>query len=387
MDDIALIRALAAGTPGPDPSARAAAKQILEASIELASAPALPHRSRRRRRSILAAAGVGALATITAVVLALSSGTGTEPAAAEVLHETAAVALSGTAAPTAEAGPGQYYFLKTKEVNFEGWVPGGVTAQAPITSQPGGFSALIPRETELWRSPDGGDRSRVTLGTPKFLTPAEESRWEAASSPLPIGFDTRHEDVRALAELGGTRVLETTRGVLDTEKPASKDGSGSESYFGDISKLPTDPEQLRLAIESGRAPGLTGPSPGPLGEEGTIDALEALLSPTYPNASPALRAAAFDALAGIQGFALNRDATDLIGRKGYSISHNDGRGQREEIIVDPATAAVLGERTLLIDPAKEPQWKGYEAGLTTKDLAYIQSTVVDSTHQPPAGED
>lgn len=42
----------------------------------------------------------------------------------------------------------------------------------------------------------------------------------------------------------------------------------------------------------------------------------------------------------------------------------------------------LGERVVLAGPGQNlVEWKGIEAGLTLRDVAYLQSKVVDSTHE------
>jgi hypothetical protein len=383
MDDLTLIRDFRAERDDGDPRARDAAWRELEAMFEPASAPpASPTRS--PRRGLLALAGAGALAAIVAGILVLGSGPTAQPAAAEVLHQAAVVAASGEGVPALSATPDQYYFTKMKAVEFEGWIPGGVSVPGgPVTSQHGGFSAQVPKETEAWLSPQGGDRIRQTMGTPKFLSSAEQIRWEQAGSPLPLGFDPRYDKalVEASEEGGDRRYLEQARGVLDVEDPKPNGGSGPEN-FPDLSNVPTDPKQLRLAIQSGQAPGISEPGGHPLGLKETTEDLEGLLTLTHPNASPALRAAAFNALAEIPGFELNRDATDLLGRAGYGISYDRGHGERAEFIIDPQTSKFLGERIVLADPGLEPQWKGYEAGLTIRDVAYLQSAVVDSTGEP-----
>jgi hypothetical protein len=325
-------------------------------------------------------AGVGALAAIVGGILVLGSGPNAQPAAAEALHQTAAVAASGEGVPALQAGPDQYYFIKMKAVEFEGWIPGGETADGPITSQPGGFSALIPKDTEYWTSPEGGGRIRETLGTPQFLSDSERSRWEQAGSPLPLEFDPRYDQplLEQAQEEGTRKYLETSRGVLDVEDPKS----GAGIIHPDLSNVPTDPKELRIAIQSGRAPGISEPGEKPLGPDVTAQVLEGLLTPTYPNASPALRAAAFNALAEMPGFTLDRNATDLLGRTGYAISRDRGHGMREEFIFDPTTSKPLGERIVLAEPEQEPYWHGYEAGLALHDVAYLQSKVVDSTGEP-----
>ena len=83
-------------------------------------------------------------------------------------------------------------------------------------------------------------------------------------------------------------------------------------------------------------------------------------------------------------FSLNRDATDLVGRSGYAISHDMGHGTREEFIFNPATSLPLGERIVLAEPEQKPYWQGYEAGLKLRDVAYLPSGVVDSSAGPAA---
>jgi hypothetical protein len=379
MDDLTLLRDFRAELDDGDPRARAAAWRELEAVLE-PSPPPPARPTRAPRRSLLVVAGVGTVAAIVAGILVLGSGPTTQPAAAEALHRTGAVAASGDGVPALNAGPGQFYFTRMKTVEFEGWIPGGETADGPITSQPGGFSALIPTDTEYWTSPEGGGRTRQSMGTPQFLSSSEQSRWEQAGSPLPLGFDPRYDEplLHEAEQQGNRRYLETSRGVLDVEDPKS----GNGIIHPDLSNVPTDPKQLRLAIQSGHAPGISEPGEQPLGPDMTAQVLEGLLTPTYPNAGPALRAAAFDALAEMPGFTLDRDATDLLGRSGYSISRDRGHGKVEEFIFDPATSKPLGERLVLAEPEQEPYWHGYEAGLTLRDVAYLQPKVVDSTGEP-----
>jgi hypothetical protein len=381
MDDLTLIRSFRAERDDGDPRARAAAWRELEARFEPdPSPPASPARS--PRRALLALAGVGALAAIVAGILVLSSGPTAQPAAAEVLHQTAVIAASGEGAPALQAGPGQYYFTKTKELEFKGWYPGSYEVPGGRATRPGGFSALVPSESEWWISPEGGDRTRQTIGTPRFLSSAEQSRWEEAGSPLPSTFEpARQAELQRLETGSGERFLEMRRGVLDVENPGPDGETNRELVYPDLSGVPTDPEELRLAIQSHRVPGVSDEPGKPLGTQETTEDLGWLLS--HPNASPALRAAAFNALAELPGIDLNRDATDLVGRTGYAIGYDNGRGMRDEFIIDPATSKLLGERTVLVDPGQDPvEWKGVEAGLTTRDVAYLQSKVVDSTHEP-----
>ncbi len=382
MDHETLIRSFRAERADRDPRARDAAwgelvLKLDEASPPTPSAPLRPH-----RRPLLAIASVGALVAIAAAVLLLSSGPSAEPAVAEALHQAAAVAASGEGAPTLQAGPGQYYFTKRKELEFKGWYPGSYEVPEGRATRPGGFSALVPSESEWWISPEGGSRTRQAIGAPRFLSSAEQSRWEEAGSPLPSAFEpARQEELQRLSSESGERFLEVRRGVLDIERPGPNGAANPELVYPDLSGLPTDPEKLRLAIQNHEAPGVSDEGGKPLGALETIEDLGGLLS--HPNASPALRAAAFNALAELPGVELDRNATDLVGRPGYAISYSNGHSFRIALIFDPETSAFLGERVVLADPGQDPvEWKGYEAGLTLRDVAYLQSKVVDSTHEP-----
>ena len=379
MDDLTLLRDFRAECADDDPRPRAAAWRELEARFDAASAGASAGDHQFRRRGLLTLAGAAAAAAVVAVLLLLSSGPSAEPAAAEVLHETAAVAASGEGAPALLAGPGQYYFVRTKTRELMGWYPGGYSIPEAPASRQGGFSALIPTETQTWTSPQGGGRLRETMGTPKFRLSVEESRWEQAGSPLPIGFEPRHDKKFEEMEVDH-HILEASRGVLDFE--TVQPNSGPEIY-PDLSSVPTDPKGLRRAIEAREVPGVIDEQGKPVEIEELIGALVTILS--RPNASPELRAAAFNVLAETPGVELNREATDLLGRSGYAVSyarHTRARVRlRSEFIFDPQTSDSLGEREVLADSAGEPQWKGYEAGLAIRDVAFLRSGAVDSIHE------
>jgi hypothetical protein len=383
MDDLTLLRSFHAERADEDPRPRAAAWRALEEKFDPTPTSTPAEVSRSRRRGLLTLAGAGAVVATVAAVLLLSSGPSAEPAAAEVLHETAAVAASGEGAPALLAGSGQYYFVRTKTRELMGWYPGGYSIPEAPASRQGGFSALIPTETQTWTSVEGGGRLRETMGTPEFRSNIEESRWERAGSPLPIGFEPRYDKKFEEMEVDH-HILEASRGVLDFE--TVQPSSGPDIY-PDLSSVPTDPKGLRHAIEAREVPSAIYEQGKPVEIEGLIGALGTILS--RPNASPELREAAFNALAETPGVELNREATDLLGRSGYAVSytrHTRARVRlRTEFIFDPQTSDSLGERIVLADSAGEPQWKGYEAGLAIRDVAFLQSGVVDSTREAPEG--
>jgi hypothetical protein len=379
MDEIALIRELA--PRGSElGSARTAARRKLEAHIELASA-GKTRRGFSTRRRLLSIAGVGVAAAVLAGVVVLNSGPTAQPAVAEVLHETAAVAVSSDAPPALIPGPGQFLYTKEKAVEFEGWYPNSYTVAESPASRPGGFSAEIPKDREIWLSQGGSSRLREEIGTPQFHSDAEKTRWEQGGSFLPGAFDERSPLAGLLGQAPDEKVIQASRGIVDVERRVSDNGPTDESNYPDLSGNPTNPEALRLAVQNHHAPGISDePASSPLGQAETIEDLTGLLH--HPNASPALRAAAFNALAEIPGVELNRDATDLLGRPGYAISAQRGNYDvRDEFIIDPETSILLGERTVLID-ASDRIWRGYQAGLVIRNVADLGSRIVDSSREP-----
>jgi hypothetical protein len=347
--------------------------------------------ARWRPNARLALAGAGALAAIVAGILVLSSGPPAEPAAAEVLRHTAAVAAAGDH-PEAMPGPGQFLYMKTKRLELQGWIPGELTIGGGLVSQKGAFNALIPWQEEAWRSADEPSRTRLVMGTPNFLSSADQSRWENAGSPLPGLFSGEE------GGFPGAHVIEVGRGVRDVE---AMDGPG----FRDFSNFPTEPEALRLAIEHRQAsgsPNHDGPAAKPLDTGQVIAELWDILD--KPNTTPALRAAVFGALAELPGIELNRDARDLVGRSGSALSYESSEssaygeeqpGIRVEYIFDPETAELLGRREILADPEmlssregavlgyEVPGYQGVPAGTVRREVAYLESGIVDSTHERP----
>jgi hypothetical protein len=401
MNDLTLMRSFRAERVKQDPAVRAAARRALEARFELATAgaPALAAPAPRRRlfsrnrRRFLAFASATALAAALAGAVVLSSGPTAQPAAAEVLRETAAVAAAADG-PTPVPDPGQFLYMKTKRVELQEWVPGEYTASGggliPDTSTPQGrelsrkepFTAFVPWQEEEWMSRNEPSRSRWVMGTPRFLSSAERSRWVRAGSPLPSPFGGRKE----ARGFPGGHVVEARRGVMDVETIS---GHG----FRDFSSLPREPKALRLAIERRQ------PAGKPLDDGQVIAELWDILD--KPNGTPALRAAVFGALAEEPGMDLDRDASDLIGRPGYAVSYENQRasdyqqaGIRVEYIFDPETSELLGRREVVADPrqvfpAKDRQlfpWQqGIEAGTVRREVAYLQAGIVDSARERPHG--
>ncbi|HUC01163.1 MAG TPA: hypothetical protein VMS11_15200 [Solirubrobacterales bacterium] len=411
MDDLTLIKSFRAERAESDPKARAEVWRALEERFDSASAPpaavAAPApvaiRVRRRRhllrhRRLVAFASATAAAGAIAGILVLGSGPTAQPAAAEILHRTAAAAVSADG-PTASAvpGPGQFRYTKLKRLELEGWLPGC----DPLGDRPcmmmGGtmsgadtFNALMPMTQAEWLGEDGIGRLRQVAGTPRLLTEEERGRWEAAGSPLPPPFDPGYQQMVAQAQredpLPGyvSRTRQSGRGVLDTETEvdlAQLQGKGFR--FPDTSQLPTDAAALRSAVESNQIPvrgfNLMYPSAQRLDADQTTAELLNILQEGSLSMTPRLRAALFNALAELPGIEVNTNATDFLGRHGYAIQT---RGT--EYVIDPDTAELLAQRQFLTRPGQSAFLEDLPAGFTLRETAYLESGIVDSTNETAA---
>jgi len=399
MDELTVMRSFRAERVEQNPTARAAARRALEARFDSAraagasSVPPRPGGLFFGRRRLLAFAGASAIAVALAGIVVLSSSPTTQPAAAEVLRHTAALAAEADA-PTEIPGPGQFLYRKFNRVELKGWVPGGEPGGPSSNSggeinQPDAFNGLESTTQEEWLAPDGAGRERRVAGTPQFFSSQERSRWEAAGSPLPVPFDLEYQKKYRAAfregnpELKGFRLLELGKGVADTENPPL-----AGFHFPDTSSLPTEPKALQHAVEdntiSVRGFNLMYPSAKHLDSKQTSAELINILL-EGESLRPQLRAAIFDALAELPGIEVNTNATDSLGRHGYAISSIDPKtGGGEEFIFDPDTSEILAKRWFTGDHGGDPSLKGVPAGTTISETAYLETGVVDSTHETSA---
>jgi hypothetical protein len=312
------------------------------------------------------------------------NGSRVESAAAEALRQTAVVAEThGTASVPAPA-PGQFLYTKTKVVQLQGWLPHGHFGSkteprffTPHVSDPYP-QALVPTVVEKWTALDGTIRQRETLGQVRFFSGADQRRWEAAGSPPPWSFDPRWQE--ATRNRSGQLVKD-----FQTRKWAP------DVSFPDPSELPTDPKALRLAVERGRVrpPWVREVNMVPVGgeeaidrgDEETIEQLFQILE--KPTTTPALRAAIFNALAEVPGIGLDRDVTDVAGRRGEAIVwHHRGSGLRSDYTFDPDTAELLAQGETVVSP--KPIEREVPVGTAFRQIAYLQAAIVDSTSETAA---
>ncbi|MGW5259585.1 CU044_5270 family protein [Microbispora sp. NPDC004025] len=131
-----------------------------------------------------------------------------------------------------------------------------------------------------------------------------------------------------------------------------------------LKKLPADPEKMRSYLYD-RPRGDNPP------DTGAWTAVGDLLRETYVPAPQ--RAALFKAAATIPGVTVTENIEDAAGRSGIGVGRVSG-GVREEIIFDPSTYELLGERGIVVDEkaAEAP------AGSLVASTAQLEVTVDDT---------
>jgi hypothetical protein len=349
MNDIELLRRFRSDVPPPDEDARSAAFSAMMGRDEVASRRRGQKRSGRRWKVAAAVAAAGlAIAVAIPVLLPEGHRGAASPAAAAVLLRAAHVAAQqeGDSPP----GPGQFVYTKTKNAYVNDWADAGPNKE--------GFSVLMPQVREIWIGTDGSGRILETNGTPQFLSDRDREVWQAAGQPDLGGNKTSDDSFQpATAPTGG---------VSATAQPSNS------LFFQDLSGLPTDPSELRGKIENREIEG------GPPGEAETFTIIGDLLRETY--APPALRAALYEVAAGLPGVELVGNTKDPVGRDGIAVAYTHD-GQRHELIFDPNTSVLLGERYVVTDSGKGGF--GVEAGTVVGWAAYLSSGIVDSTSARP----
>jgi hypothetical protein len=306
------------------------------------------------------------------------SSLGPDAAAAADLRR-AAAGSSGT--ELAAPGPGKFLYEKTKVIQLEGWLPKGDAKGSkdhpryfvPI-NDPKARYALVPRTKQVWTARSGKAHVTETLGKIRFLSGADQRTWEEAGSPPPWAFDpTEHHVAR-----DDSGRLEKAYSRLSFR------GRHEFKYLGRLATLPTEPEALRVKIE--HRPSTTVPvAPSPATSArggGTVESLLEILG--EPLTPPAVRAAAFGALAEIPGLGFEREVIDGAGRRGDAIGWTRGEGFGNRYIFDPRTGRLLAESEMIFGPPSSRRY-GVPDGTVFRETAYLRSGIVGSTDEMPGG--
>jgi len=259
---------------------------------------------------------------------------GADAAAASALSDAAAAAIE-TSDPV--VGPGQYLKIATEAVYM------GQVQNADWEN----FAYLETQNGQMYIPADYSD-DWVWVREPR-----------AAIKVFGVGFEQEAQESAS----DGWPTEEVLRA------PDGRFYNGRPHDWGH-DKLPRDPQQLLnyiYRVTAGQGVGADS------------QAFDFISTTLRTGAVPAdLRAALYRAAAGIPGVTITDEAATLNGRTGMAFGIEDENGYLNEIIIDPETGLLIGERTVqLVDSKLVPVLAGEVIGWTA-----VTTTVVDSA---PAG--
>ncbi|HEY8473511.1 MAG TPA: CU044_5270 family protein [Natronosporangium sp.] len=214
--------------------------------------------------------------------------------------------------------------------------------------------------------------------TEELFVPGDQAKeWVLRRGPeVPY----RPEDAAIAEEVGGADpprrgfTERALNGAFFGSPPLGNWGSPTPEFFA---SLPRDPEELLDQIRTFAAD--AGPSPD--GE-----ALVIIADTLRTGFVPAdLRAALFQAAALIPGVELVDEQANLNGQVGVAVGrYEPNSGDRQEIIFDPETGMVIGEREVLVDRGVGPLLPpGSVSSWTAVTTDVVPATMVDQIPADP----
>jgi hypothetical protein len=352
MAELARFRATAA-EPADDVLARVRTRLVAAVEGHPAQAePLTAARDPRRRLGRRVAAVAGLAAVLTAAVVAVDTVThdgrpltGASASAAEKLNAAADRALR---ARDPVVRPGQYLYTRTVEETTVTVLGDGRT---------GTVTYMHRNLYEVWRPADWNGEwmlRRTDDAESHVLRPGDGKKLPGGRLPAPT-----------------TTVLRAPGGDFH-HSGGSRTGSWQEPTPEFMAGLPRDPRQLLKRVYADSKDQGNDPQ-----TEAFVYVTDILRSGVVP---ADLRAALFRAAALIPGMQVVDDAVNLDGRQGVAVARTGHAGIRTELVFDPGTGQVIGERQVATRPLSDLR---IPAG-TPVEYTAVTSAVVDRMGQTPA---
>lgn len=357
MDELHLLRATRNTTGTVPPAVLSAGRERLmqRAAEETAARQPAPvlHPRRPWRRTVFAVSAAAAL--IAALVAVDVAGSGERPGAtaeaAEVLDGAAAATITSS---DPVLGPGQYLLIDTKAVYSYG-----------NHSEADDFTWLVSQDSQLYVPADRNGEwvlNQVPGEPVQFFDEASRREAErmAEEEKIPgrvvagaVPLEERNQPMRA----EGGRFYDDTPRLTLNARPLEEV----------IATAPRDPEELlELVYEYQRAKG-KGDTPHKEAFGTIADTLSTGVIPAD------LRAALYQAAALIPGVTVTDREATLDGRTGISLGmETPGYKARKELIIDPSTGQLIGEREILLED------QGSIPAGTAVSWTAVTTSVVDS---------
>jgi hypothetical protein len=300
----------------------------------------LPRLRRRRLPAVLALSGAVAVAVGLAVALSLRGGAANPSSAAAAVLQRAADAAAAAGSPW-QLRPGEYWYVKSYETS--------AGAQVADPSVRGGIrvivDALTTTERQVWISVDrpGLDVRRITRAI-TFLSAAARQQWIRDGRPHQVPLTTRWQ-------LPPDDFIQPYRQLL---------------------ALPSNVDALWRMLERYAGNG----SPTSRHAEMFTEIGDLLREQPIP---PKVRAALYVAATRIPGIEMVGMTRDGVGRRALAVGFTYG-GIRQELLFDPHTYVLLGERSVVL---RAPSSYHVKPGSVKTGLTYVSFGIVKRIGQVP----
>ncbi len=339
--DLEVVRELYPAGSGDD-RAFELARAALLAEIDRAIVAPAPRRRRRHLARVGLASAFAAVAVGIVVAVSLRGGAANPPSAAAAVLQRAARAAEAAGGPR-QLRPGEYWYVKSI------WTIAGVQLAEPSGRGSDTIvDALSTYERQAWIGLDrpGRVESHV-VGPITFLSAAARRQWIRAGRPRELpGFN---------GSLPPNAFIEPYRQLLS---------------------LPTNVGVLWQLLYRGAGNG----SPAWKRHEMFTEIGDLLREDPIP---AKVRAALYRVAARIPGIQVLGLTRDGIGRPALAIALNDSLyGARSELLFDPKSARLLGERSVVVKP---PPAYHVKPGTVQSGATYITSGIVERIGQVPGG--
>lgn len=319
--------------------------------------------SHRWRRATLATvvAAIAAAATAAAVLLAGGGGVAPNASAATL----ALTAHSALLRPSLFPRDDQYYYVRT-----EGTEPTGMS----VKSGPS-INAVETIVTDRWQSATRHGRSTTRIVSLRFDSPSDGARWRSEG---PKDVQVGSVLTNGLPAGGGYFLGD---GAFHSPLSRRQVFALPVTAHALYARLIPTPQDLQRATHAQLEQFIRQYGDGTLRSALGGFAFNEIRS-TFEEGSlpPVLQSAFYGALALVPGITQVGKAHDLAGRAGIGLALTR-RGIRDELIVDPATGVLLGEREWAT-----ARGTGFQTGSAIENLAYLDEAVTNTLTIPHAGE-
>ncbi|MGW3568371.1 CU044_5270 family protein [Streptomyces sp. NPDC000941] len=275
-----------------------------------------------------------------------------------------------------KADQGTYWQTTTRS----GWI--GVVAES------GSTFAVATSETQQWSfGVRPGTQSLWVSGIDDITEPRTErdaARWRAAGSPKDVTLAESGSQPGGKLGLrieSGSEKRPTVTRINQGDKIAAL-GARNVTY-ADLRKLPGDSGKLKKALaelyEEDRGSEISGRTEWMWHQAAGLIGLPV---------KPEVRAAAYRVIADLPGIRSLGEVTDPLGRKGVGFAlpateRPDYGTARSELIVNPATGALLSEQQVLTKPNAQAAEAGLTAGTVVNHTATVTSKWADQQLRTP----